>query len=77
MECPHNVSVAWLVIGATVVLLRTAWLAHTRRLPTGLVWMSKIQTDPFHDVVLYWRTPLWLLRGQFLDPMRDVRTTES
>ncbi|MBI1382377.1 MAG: hypothetical protein GC161_14970 [Planctomycetaceae bacterium] len=73
-EYLHNVSVAWLVIGAGAVLIRTGWLAHTRGLQTGLVWMSKILTDPFHDVVLYWRSPSKLVRGELLDPMLDVRT---
>jgi hypothetical protein len=34
---------------------------------TGLVWMTKILTDPFHDVYLYHKAPLHLLRGQRFD----------
>jgi hypothetical protein len=36
---------------------------------TGLVWMCKILTDPFHDVKLYARAPLYLLKGELIDPM--------
>ena len=36
---------------------------------TGLVWCSKILTDPFHDILLYRKAPLYLLRGEWVDPM--------
>ncbi len=36
---------------------------------TGLVWMTKILTDPFHDIKLYHKAPLYLLRGELIDPM--------
>ena len=39
---------------------------------TGVVWFTKILTDPFHDVKLYCRAPLALLRGELVDPMDDV-----
>jgi hypothetical protein len=35
---------------------------------TGLVWMLKILTDPFHDLKLYWRAPFALARGELIDP---------
>jgi hypothetical protein len=28
-----------------------------------------------HDVLLYWRAPLHLLRGELLDPMDHVRAS--
>jgi hypothetical protein len=31
--------------------------------------MCKILTDPFHDVKLYARAPLYLLKGELIDPM--------
>ena len=31
---------------------------------TGLVWLLKIVTDPFHDVVLYHKAPLKLMAGR-------------
>jgi hypothetical protein len=32
-----------------------------------LVWATKILTDPFHDIMLYYKAPLYLLRGELLD----------
>jgi hypothetical protein len=34
---------------------------------TGLVWATKILTDPFHDIKLYHKAPLYLLRGELID----------
>jgi hypothetical protein len=38
---------------------------------TGLVWATKIITDPFHDVKLYHKAPYYLLQGQLIDPHTD------
>jgi len=32
------------------------------------VWAVKILTDPFHDIKLYHKAPLYLLRGELIDP---------
>lgn len=73
----HNVAISWLVIGVAAVAIRTGYLAATRTPQTGLVWATKILTDPFHDVWLYWRAPLYLLRGEWIDPMEDVQRSQS
>jgi hypothetical protein len=39
---------------------------------TGLVWATKILTDPFHDIKLYYRAPFYLLRGDMLDEMDEA-----
>ena len=39
---------------------------------TGLVWMTKIITDPFNDFMLYRQAPLALLRGELIDPGLDI-----
>jgi hypothetical protein len=31
---------------------------------TGIVWMTKILTDPFHDIYLYHKAPWQLLHGE-------------
>jgi hypothetical protein len=31
--------------------------------------MTKILTDPFHDIKLYHRAPLQVLRGELYDPI--------
>jgi len=40
---------------------------------TAVVWVSKILTDPFHDIWLYHRAPMQVLRGEIMDPMTSVR----
>lgn len=62
----------WLAIGLGGLLFRTVQLCFIRDVRTGLVWLTKIVTDPFHDVMLYYRAPLYLLRGQLIDPMRHA-----
>jgi len=62
----------WLAIGVGALAFRVAQLAVQQSVQTGLVWLTKIVTDPFHDVMLYWRAPLHLARGELIDPMDDV-----
>lgn len=70
-EFAHHLAVLWLALGALAVLLRTGYLCATVSLQHGLVWMTKILTDPFHDVRIYYKAPYHLLRGELLDPMTD------
>ena len=65
----HNLAVMWLALGVAGLLFRTVQLFFLRGVQTGLVWASKILTDPFHDLKLYARSPLYLLRGELIDPM--------
>jgi len=69
----HQVGWAWLVVGVGGLLFRTVHLFFLKDVQTGLVWMTKIITDPFHDVYLYHKAPLYLLRGELLDPMAHAR----
>jgi len=68
----RHVCQIWLALGAGALLFRTVQLCLQQRVLTGLVWFTKILTDPFHDVKLYCRAPLYLLRGELVDPMDDV-----
>jgi hypothetical protein len=68
-----NLAVLWLGLGVAGLMVRTVQLFFIRSVQTGLVWATKILTDPFHDVKLYFRSPFYLLRGQLIDPMDDVR----
>jgi hypothetical protein len=61
------------VLGGVGLVARTLWLCATRSVQTGVVWATKILTDPFHDILIYHRAPLHLLRGEWLDPMHDVQ----
>jgi hypothetical protein len=69
----RQVGEIWLVVGIGALLFRTVHLFYLRDVQTGLVWLTKIITDPFHDVKLYCKAPLYLLRGELIDPMGDTR----
>jgi hypothetical protein len=65
----HNLGMVWLALGAGGLAFRTVHLFFLFDVQTGLVWLTKILTDPFHDVKLYYRAPVHLLRGELIDPM--------
>jgi hypothetical protein len=68
-ELIDQIGQIWLVVGFGGLLFRTVHLFFLKDVQTGLVWFTKIATDPFHDVMLYWRAPLYLLKGELIDPM--------
>ncbi len=72
VEFAHDVGIAWLALGVAGLLFRVLQLWAQQDLWTGLVWATKIITDPFHDVMLYYKAPLALLRGELIDPMEHV-----
>jgi hypothetical protein len=59
----------WLAVGLGGLLFRTVHLFFIKDVQTGLVWATKIVTDPFHDIKLYYKAPLALLRGELIDPL--------
>jgi len=63
-----NVGWIWLVVGVAGLLLRMLQLFWLKDVQTGLVWVTKILTDPFHDIKLYYRAPYHLLKGELFDP---------
>jgi hypothetical protein len=67
-EFIRHMAEIWLAIGIGGVLFRTVQLFFLKDVQTGLVWATKIITDPFHDVKLYHKAPLALLRGEMIDP---------
>ena len=69
----HDVGMAWFALGVVGLVFRTVHLFFLKGAMEGLAWATKILTDPFHDVMLYWRAPLFLLKGELLDPMEHVR----
>jgi hypothetical protein len=64
--CTTSASPGWR--WAVPAWFRVLQLWQGQDLFTGLVWLSKILTDPFHDIALYWKSPLALLRGERIDP---------
>ena len=69
----HNVGLAWLALGVCGVYYRTLHLFALRGASWGLAWAIKIILDPFHNIAIYWRSPLALMHGEMLDPI----TTDS
>ena len=69
----HDLGLLWLALGVGGLLFRTVHLCFLRSPAWGLAWALKILSDPFHNVALYWRSPVALLRGERLDPMHHVR----
>jgi hypothetical protein len=67
-EFVRQVATIWLALGIGGVLFRTVQLFIIKDAQTGLVWATKILTDPFHDIKIYHKAPLALLRGEFIDP---------
>ena len=53
----RQVAKIWLAIGIGGLLFRTVHLFFIRDVETGLVWMTKILTDPFNDLKLYYKAP--------------------
>ena len=71
-EYLHDVGMAWLALGVAGLTLRVLQLWVRDDLMTGLTWAFKIITDPFHDIKLYYKSPLYLMRGEWIDPMDHV-----
>lgn len=64
-----DLSMLWLALAGGALLFRTVQLFFVRDVRTGLVWFTKILTDPFNDVRTYWKAPYHLLvRGERMDP---------
>ena len=68
-EFLRHVALIWLAIGLGGLLFRTVHLFFIKDVQTGLVWATKILTDPFHDIKLYHKAPLYLMRGELIDTM--------
>jgi hypothetical protein len=69
----RDVGMAWLALGVAGLIFRTVHLFFLYDVMTGLAWAAKILTDPFHDIKLYHRAPLALMRGELIDPMPHAR----
>ena len=63
----HNVGWIWLWLALGGLLFRVGQLCLQQSVQTGVVWATKILTDPFHDIKLYHRAPMKLLQGQLID----------
>jgi hypothetical protein len=66
-ELVRHIGYLWLALGIGGLMFRTVHLFKIRDVQTGLVWATKIITDPFHDIKLYYRAPGHLLRGELIE----------
>jgi hypothetical protein len=62
-----NLGILWFALGILAIVFRVVQLYFKVNLQTGLVWATKILTDPFHDFWLYRKSPLYLLKGELYD----------
>jgi hypothetical protein len=67
-ELLRHVAQVWIAVAVGGLLFRTGQLFFVRDVQTGLVWVTKILTDPFHDIKLYWKAPLYIWRGELIEP---------
>jgi hypothetical protein len=68
-EFIHYIGQLWLLIGISGLIFRSVQLFFIRDVRTGLVWATKILTDPFNDIKLYHKAPLHLLHREMMDPV--------
>ena len=68
----RHTGMLWLIIGVGGLLFRTVHLFFIKNVMSGLVWMTKILTDPFHDIYLYHKAPMALLRGELIEPRPNM-----
>ncbi len=67
------VGIAWFFLGVAGLLFRAIQLTINENFTHATAWVIKILTDPFHDVKLYHRSPLFILKGELTDPMTHVK----
>jgi len=68
----RNTGMLWLYIGIGGLIFRTVHLFFIKDVMHGLVWATKIITDPFHDIMLYHKAPIALLRGELIEPRKSA-----
>lgn len=71
-EYLEHLAYLWIWLAVAALLFRTVHLFLIQNVQTGLVWATKIITDPFHDFKLYAKSPFFLMKGELLDPMIHV-----
>ena len=64
----NRVGIGWLWLGFAAVLFRMIQLTAIQSRRVAITWCIKILTDPFHDVIIYRKSPFYLMRGQLIDP---------
>ncbi len=65
-----NLAMLWLFIGVGALFFRTIHLFFIMGIQSGMVWFTKILTDPFHDIKIYYKSPYYILKGEMYDEMK-------
>jgi len=68
------VGISWFALGVGGLLFRVVQLIIQDNVQVALSWAFKILTDPFHDLMLYYKSPIYLLKGELIDPMEHVQS---
>ena len=68
------VGISWFVLGVAGLLFRAVQLVIQDNFQVAFSWVCKILTDPFHDLMLYYKSPIYLLKGELIDPMEHVHS---
>jgi uncharacterized membrane protein YGL010W len=68
------VGISWFVLGVAGLLFRAVQLVIQDNFQVAFSWVFKILTDPFHDLMLYYKSPIYLLKGELIDPMEHVHS---
>jgi hypothetical protein len=68
----RHVGIGWLILGVGAIVFRSVQLFFIRDLETGLVWATKIMTDPFSDFRLYKSAPKRLIKGERMDFLEEA-----
>ena len=76
-EFVRHVGELWLFVGLAGIAFRALQLFILQDVQTGLVWVTKIATDPFHDIKLYHRAPLQVLTGRRTADAASEETSEA
>ncbi|MFW2830755.1 hypothetical protein [Sphingomonas sp. ID0503] len=63
----RHLGIMWLVVGVGGIIFRAVHLFFLYDVQTGLVWATKIVTDPFNDFKLYHKSPIRLIKGERID----------
>jgi len=67
----RHVGIGWLGLGVSAIVFRSLQLFVQRDIETGLVWATKIVTDPFNDFKIYRTAPVRLLKGERVEDHDD------
>jgi len=67
----YNTAILWFWVGTGAVLVRTVHLFFIMGVQSGMVWATKILTDPFHDIKIYHKAPYFILKKDMYDDCTD------